>query len=261
MENNSLWAILGSIVSAVIGAVLGAIFQWYRTRVRPQYLICEEIARTSLEVIEEAREETEIRYGGTRVDRLSLEKLRLFNHGAKVLKGADFTVRLNPEVKIVGIPPCKILPEGEGEIVFPWQEQPPNQNEKKFHVHYLNPFKLYEQEVIIDLICDGKITEVGVFGGGPGWSVKFWSLEEKKRIGARISRIFFASFLIAVGGVLGATALWGARIFWRIPGRAEHADAFAISIAVGLVLLGFAVAYLIALLARWKYVRRYGISL
>lgn len=249
MENNSLWAILGPIISAVVGAGLGAILHWYFTRKRPQYLVCEEKARTSLEVIEEAKEETEIRYGGSKIGRLSLVKLRLFNQGTEVLKGADFTVRLNPEVKIVGIPPCKILPEGEGEIVFPWQEQPPNQNEKKFHVHYLNPFKLYEQEVIIDLICDGKITEVGVFGGGPGWSVKFWSLEEKKRIGEKISSIVLAFTLIGSGGILAGLVLRDRIYPWvLVPAMLGFLFLFVVSMVIGPLL-------------EWTYRRRYRISL
>lgn len=247
MENNSLWAILGPIISAVVGAVLGAIVQWWRTRTRPQYLVCEEKARTSLEVIEEAREETEIRYGGSKVARLSLEKLRLFNQGPEVLKGADFTVRLNPEVKIVGIPPCKILPEGEGEIVSPWQEQPPNQNEKNFRVDYLNPFKPYKQEVLIELICDGEITEVDVFGGGPGWSVKFWSLEEKKRTRGNIGSIVFAFAVIGIVGVFGVAFLKELIFPWTY---------LLLYVFSGLALVSIPIHFSL----EWMY-RRHGISL
>jgi len=195
MPSSTLIGSLGPVIGAILGAILAAAFSWYRSRIKPHYLVFEEQARTPLEVIEEAREETEISYGGSKVDRLSLEKIRLFNHGPKVLKDADFTVTLNPGVKIVGTPQPKIMPRGEGKIVSPSQEQPPNQNEKKFHIDYLKPFKPYKQEVIIDLICDGEITDVGVSGGGPEWSAIFWSLEEKRR---RIGRTFVLPYLLFI---------------------------------------------------------------
>lgn len=251
MENNSLWAILGPIVVPIVTLIIGMIVEWYRTRKRPHYLVCEEKARTSLEVIEEVREGTEIRYGGTRVDRLSLEKLRLFNQGPEVLKGADFTVRLNPEAKIVGIPPPKILPEGEEKIVFPWQEQPPNQNEKKFHVHCLNPFKPYKQEIVVDLICDGEISEASVFGVGPGWSVKFWSLEEKKRISNKIYIIYFACSIIGGGGLL----VWANFFQEKIASSWVSMPLLLGSSAL------FSVGVFIAPMLKWIYRRRHGISL
>lgn len=86
MPTSPLIGLLGPIIGAIVGAILAALFTWYRTRVRRRYLVCKEIARTTLEVIEELREETEIRYGGKRVEKLSLEKLRFLNSGVEVAR-------------------------------------------------------------------------------------------------------------------------------------------------------------------------------
>jgi len=229
---------IAPIIGAIVGAILTALFYSWRTRVRPHYLVCEEIARTSLEVIEEAKEQTEIRYGGTSVEVLSLEKLRLFNHGTQVLKDAHFTVRFNPEVKIVGIRPLKILPAGEEGIILSGEEQPPKQNERKFHVHCLNPFKTYEQEVIMDLICDGEISEVSVLGTGPGWVVRFFSKEAKAQMGRQAGNRLTA--LLRIGVLIVGTGVLLVPLGFGVPrvARFMASPGSALGILLGFTLAG-----------------------
>jgi hypothetical protein len=194
-------AVAGLIGAAISGFI--AILLHFLSRKRPQYLVCEEIGRTSLEIMEEAQEGTEIRYGGQEVERLSLTKLRIHNHGSEALKDAHFVVQFNPEVKIVGKPSFTVRPEQDRKQVLSIEEkQPLESDEKRFHLHFLNAYRPHRQEVIIDFICDGQITNIKVLGSGPGWSVKTWSFGDKKRIRTfyeTVNLIFFMIFLLSYG--------------------------------------------------------------
>lgn len=148
----------------------------------------------------EARENVEIHYGGRKVNRLSLVKLRLHNRGLDTLRDAHFTVKFNPEVNIVGTPTPAVRPEQNQDLVLPITEDEQYQHQKKFYVSYLNAFRPYKQEVIIDFICDGQISDVTVLGSGPGWSIKSWSLTDKDRVQERTKNI--EKILVACGVIL-----------------------------------------------------------
>jgi len=256
MENNSLWAILGPIISAVVGAGLGAILHWYFTRKRPQYLVCEEVSRTTLLEVPKEAKKANIRYGDTEVDRLSLSRLRLFNAGDSAIENAAFVLRLKGVKQILDtrfktvpeslVEKIREVDQGEisGRIGFVF-------NETAVCINYLKPFKLYREEISIEIICDGEITSVTApkVGEAREWGLKFWSLEDKKKLSKKISRIPLA-FLVITGNALLAGLLLKERASPRV---------FNL---VGYICFAFFVLTMSSgPLLEWIYRRRYGISL
>lgn len=206
-------------VAGLIGVLMTTLVVIIRDIIRrkkPHYLVCEETHRTSLEVMKEAREGTEVHYGGRKVSRLSVMKLRLHNRGSDVLKDASFIVRFNPEVKIVGTPTFTVVPEQDQKLILPSEEDElsESENEKRFRISHINDFRLYKQVAIIDFICDGEITDVAVLGSGPGWAVKSWSINDKAKIRDIFKKteqglILSAFLLFMLGAFVSSEAIAG----------------------------------------------------
>jgi hypothetical protein len=212
MPSSSLIGPIAPIIGAIVGAILTALFYWWRTRVRPHYLVCEEQLRTSVVEVRGGMtgEALKISYGNQEVQNLSLVRLRFFNDGSDEIKNADVCVRLDEGARIIE-PRYNVAPEPlkrENVIASPppgdpFEKptvEPPNQ--RTFHIKYLKPLKTYKQEIVIDLICDGEIREVpGVFGDAPNWSLKFTSLVDQERRAKRTGSVI--SF---IGGIIATIA-------------------------------------------------------
>jgi hypothetical protein len=165
---------VAALISAFV-TTLVALFLYYRGKGKPQYLVCEEVLRTSVVEVKEEMEERRVRisYGGQEVQNLSLLKLKLYNSGSETIKDANIGISLNEEVKILD-PRFETVPKlsaSEDWIILPHDERELT-NQKAFRIKYLKPFKPYKQWIGIDFICDGEIREVDIFGDGEGWTVK-----------------------------------------------------------------------------------------
>ena len=208
-------------VAALIGALLSAIvaiFLYRRTKKKPQRILCEELQRTSLVWVgEEASELTRIIFGETEVKHLSIAKLKLVNVGSETISNPEICFRTNPEAEVLELR-YRIQPRrtdtsrhihriisGNDSV-----DSAQGKNEVKLQLDYLNPYAPHQEEVLADLICDGEISRLDVFGSGAGWSVKFesWDSKFRKQLVAS-AFVWISTFLvIAVGLTLIGRHTW-----------------------------------------------------
>lgn len=202
---------VAAIIAAVMSAVL-TIWVTRRSRSKPKHINCTEVERTSLYYVrEEVEGKTKVTYNDIDVKQLSLVRLNLRNSGSEEICGPWIKVKVRGPKKILDIV-SRVSPErpiSNLEVKHIRSEVDGDASEIEFQLDYINAYSDHREEILIDLVSDGKAKSLDVLGAGAGWSVQFKSQETLRALLVKFNVAFLLTFL-------GPPGLYIPYSFWRL---------------------------------------------
>lgn len=166
-------------VAAFITAILSAIIAYWlyqRSKQKPNIILCEQY--TQLELIRYGLAEAlPFSYGDKVLQKPWLIRMWLVNVGSAAIKQPAITFEVAESVKML-TPRFEIEPKRQLQFANVEQKSP---NSVTITLDYLNPRQPHKENLLVDLICDGEVDEIKVFGSGEGWSVQYRTLHKALR--------------------------------------------------------------------------------
>lgn len=208
------------VIGAIIGALLGGLFMWLLSRRQPQnYILWEEVFSYAFRL---PLPKTRILYEETPVDELHLVRLKCRHLGSQVIDNPEFTIILNPEVRLLGVT-SNIIPErGISDELCNTKI-----DGSKVHVSLerIYPHSLNQEILSIDLLSGTPVSVQNVIGTGTsedgyGWSVKFTqtAFSEIPLLSLRSpKRQYLVLPVVAYAGLILTVVAWFAWTIWHFP--------------------------------------------
>ncbi len=190
-DETNPWGWPTTIAASLLTGFLGSLLTWYVNRKKPHHAVVKRIQSESLTTIApNFRKNVKVYYVEKEVTELSSITLRIENAGDSILKNLLIILDFGVDTRILGFSATESLATAK-KI---------EENKLQVEIPGLNSYRLYEESVVLGMICDGPVSDLKVSGRGEDWvatyNPKFELLSfNKQKIIALILLIWVLCFL------------------------------------------------------------------
>lgn len=173
--------ILAAIIGSIFTAIVGIIAWQYKTHKGNKVILRKVNETSAIRLSDKVRENLSITYKGKEVKRLIVYEFNIYNNGDKDITNLDISIQIPLETLL-----SKPLIE---PIVSDHQEKTEMSVDISLRGYFifklkrpfLNTRKKYKDEVIyLQIISDSELN-LGISGGGEGWSTEYFDVEKRDK--------------------------------------------------------------------------------